>query len=62
MTVTDLARMNKISLSLASRHLKLAHDLGFLHVRKEALHKYYSLAIEPLKKLLTNYDLVLREL
>lgn len=62
MTVTELARKNNISMSLASRHLKLAHDLGFLQVRKVALSKYYSLAIEPLKQLLVNYDQVLKEL
>ncbi len=62
LTVSELASKTKMSTSLASRHLKLAHDLGFLQVRKAAPHKYYSLAIEPLKQLISNYDLVLKEL
>ncbi len=62
LTVSALASRTKMSMSLASRHLKLAHDLGFLQVRKAAPQKYYSLAIEPLKQLISNYDLVLKEL
>jgi len=62
LTVGELASQTKMSMSLASRHLKLAHDLGFLQVRKVAPQKYYSLALEPLKQLIINYDLVLKEL
>lgn len=62
LTVTELANHTKMSISLASRHLKLAHDLGFLKIRKAAPHKYYSLAIEPLKRLIADYDIALKEL
>ena len=62
LTVTELAQLTSMSISLASRHLKLAHDLGFLSVRTTAPRKYYSLTLAPLKQLITNYDLVLKEL
>ncbi|MBS3169041.1 transcriptional regulator [Candidatus Woesearchaeota archaeon] len=62
MTVSELAKLTQSSMSLVSRHLKLAHDLGFLKIRKAAQFKYYSLAVEPLKELIVNYDLVLKEL
>ncbi len=62
LTVSELASRTKMSISLASRHLKLAHDLGFLQVRKAAPQKYYSLAIVHLKQLIINYDAVLKEL
>ncbi len=62
LTVSELASRTKMSPSLASRHLKLAHDLGFLKVRKAAPQKYYSLALGHLKQLVINYDTVLKEL
>ena len=60
--VKDVAEKTGQSVSLASRHLKMLHDLGFLKVRKEFPHKYYSLAVPELKNLLEIYDKVITTL
>ncbi|NQV91421.1 helix-turn-helix transcriptional regulator [Candidatus Woesearchaeota archaeon] len=62
MTVKDIASTTKMSVSLASRHLKFLHDLGFLTVRKKSPFKYYSLKIKELKNLLELYDKVIDKL
>lgn len=59
LTVKEIAFQTKISVSLASRHLKLLYDLGFLKVRKKAPLKFYSLKIKELKGLLDVYDKVI---
>ena len=41
MTVKEVAEKTGQSVSLASRHLKLLYDLGFLNVRKEFPNKFY---------------------
>jgi DNA-binding transcriptional ArsR family regulator len=62
LTVKEIARMTKMSVSLASRHLKMLHDLGFLTVRKKFPNKFYTLKIKELKSLLENYDRVIAKL
>jgi len=59
LTVKEVAKKTGQSVSLASRHLKLLYDLGFLNVRKEFPHKFYSLKIKQLTKLLEAYDQVI---
>ena len=59
MTVKDIAESTEMSVSLASRHLKLLYDLGFLNVRKEFPNKFYSLKVKELKGLLELYDKVI---
>jgi DNA-binding transcriptional ArsR family regulator len=59
LTVKEIAEKTKISVSLASRHLKLLYDLDFLNVRKEFPYKYYSLKVKELKQLLDVYDKVI---
>ena len=59
LTVKKIAELTKQSVSLASRHLKLLYDLGFLTVRKDFPHKYYSLRIREMKQLLESYDRVI---
>ncbi len=60
MTVKDIAKQCNLSVSLASRHLQLLSDLGFLNVRKESIYKYYSLKVKELVDLLESYDRVLK--
>jgi len=62
LTVKEIAEKTSQSVSLASRHLKLLYDLGFLTVRREFPHKFYSLKIKELKQLLVIYDKVLGKL
>ena len=59
LTVKEIAEKTEMSVSLASRHLKLLYDLGFLNVKKEFPHKYYSLKIKEIKALLDVYDKVI---
>ncbi|MBT4650950.1 winged helix-turn-helix transcriptional regulator [Candidatus Woesearchaeota archaeon] len=62
MTVKEVAEKTGQSVSLASRHLKLLYDLGFLNVRKEFPNKFYSLKIKELKGLLDIYDKVISKI
>ena len=62
MTVKDIAESTEMSVSLASRHLKLLYDLGFLNVRKEFPNKFYSLKVKELKNLLELYDKVIKKI
>jgi DNA-binding transcriptional ArsR family regulator len=62
LTVKDIAEKTNQSVSLASRHLKLLHDLGFLSVKKITPYKFYSLKFKELKELLTIYDKVITKL
>ena len=62
LTVKEIAETTGMSVSLASRHLKLLYDLGFLNVKKEHPYKFYSLKISSMKGLLSNYDKVLSKL
>ena len=58
LTVKEIAAQTQMSMSLASRHLQLLSDLGFLQARKEAHHKFYSLKGKDLKELLETYEVV----
>ncbi|MBT4935210.1 winged helix-turn-helix transcriptional regulator [Candidatus Woesearchaeota archaeon] len=60
--VKDIAEKTNMSVSLTSRHLKLLYDLGFLHVRKQYPHKFYSLKIKGITSLLEIYDKVLKKI
>ena len=62
LSVKEIANNTKMSVSLASRHLKLLYDLGFLQVRKNFPNKFYSLKIKSLQDLLTNYDKIITKL
>lgn len=62
LTVKKIAELTKQSVSLASRHLKFLYDLGFLNVRKDFPHKYYSLRIKEMRQLLESYDKVIPKL
>lgn len=62
LTVKEVADLTGQSVSLASRHLKMLYDLGFLNVRKESPNKFYSLKIKELKSLLDVYDKVINKL
>ena len=62
LTVKEIAQQTQQSVSLASRHLKLLHDLGFLKLRKAYPHKFYSLKFKELKELLIVYDKVITKL
>ena len=56
LTVKEIASKTKMSVSLASRHLKLLYDLGFLTVRKKFPNKFYSVKVKELNDLLVQYD------
>ncbi len=60
--VKKIAELTKESVSLASRHLKFLYDLGFLNVRKDFPHKYYSLRIKEMRQLLESYDIVIEKI
>ncbi len=62
LTVKEIAQKTKVSVSLASRHLKLLYDLGFLNVRKTFPNKFYSLKIQEMRGLLNIYDKVLTKI
>ena len=62
LTVKEIAEKTKMSMSLASRHLKLLYDLGFLNVRKNFPNKFYSLKIKEIKPLLAIYDQVIKKI
>ncbi len=61
-TVKEISIATKMSVSLASRHLKLLYDLGFLNVRKKFPNKFYSLKVKELKNLLIKYGQILSEI
>lgn len=62
LTVKEVAEKGGMSVSLASRHLKMLYDLGFLKVRKEFPNKFYSLKVKDLKGLLDAYDKVINKI
>lgn len=61
-TVKEAAGLLGMSVSLASRHLKMLYDLGFLEVKKVFPNKFYSLKIKDLKGLLDAYDQVIEKI
>ncbi len=61
-TVKEIAQKTGMSVSLASRHLKMLHDLGFLEVRVKFPNKFYSLGVKDLKNLLDAYDKVISKI
>jgi DNA-binding transcriptional ArsR family regulator len=61
-TVKEIAEITKMSVSLASRHLKMLYDLGFLNVKIEFPYKYYSLRVKDIKQLLLVYEKVVSKL
>ncbi|MEK6938905.1 MAG: metalloregulator ArsR/SmtB family transcription factor [Nanoarchaeota archaeon] len=61
LTVKEIASKTKLSVSLASRHLQLLSDLGFLSSRREGIYRHYSLKIKEIKELLNSYDKVLKK-
>ena len=62
LTVKEIASQTQMSVSLASRHLKMLYDLGFLSVRKKFPNKFYSLKVKELKVLLEAYAEVINKL
>ncbi len=62
LTVKEIAKKTGLSVSLASRHLKLLYDLGFLSIKSKHPFKNYSLKIKELKNLLDLYDRVIKRL
>jgi len=62
LTVKEIAQKTGQSVSLASRHLKMLYDLGFLDVRTSFPHKFYSLRVKELKDLLISYTKVIKKL
>ena len=62
LTVTEISESTNMSVSLASRHLKLLYDLGFLDVRQQFPNKFYSIKIKDIKELLLSYDKVLKKI
>jgi len=62
LTVKEISEKTNMSVSLASRHLKLLYDLGFLNVRKQFPNKFYSLKIPEIISLLQEYDKVISKL
>jgi DNA-binding transcriptional ArsR family regulator len=62
LTVKDISEKTKMSVSLASRHLKLLYDLGFLKVKVSHPNKFYSLKIKEIIQLLDVYDNVIKKI
>ncbi|MBS3123541.1 ArsR family transcriptional regulator [Candidatus Woesearchaeota archaeon] len=61
LSVKELAAKTGQSVSLASRHLKFLHDLGFLKLTKQFPYKYYSLKNKELESLLEQYNQVIKK-
>jgi DNA-binding transcriptional ArsR family regulator len=61
-TVKEISELTGQSVSLASRHLKMLYDLGFLHMRRQFPNKFYSLKVRELKDLLALYDKVIKKI
>ncbi|MBR9683485.1 winged helix-turn-helix transcriptional regulator [Candidatus Woesearchaeota archaeon] len=61
-TVKEISELTGMSVSLASRHLKMLYDLGFLNVRVKFPFKFYSLKIKDIVGLLNAYDKVISKL
>ena len=61
-TVKEVSKLTGMSMSLASRHLKMLFDLGFLNVRVKFPNKFYSLKVRELEGLLQVYDKVIHKL
>jgi DNA-binding transcriptional ArsR family regulator len=49
--VGDLAEANGLSQPLASKHLRVLRDAGFVTVRVDGPRRWYSLRVEPLAEL-----------
>ena len=62
LNVKEIAEKTKMSVSLASRHLKLLYDLGFLNAKVKSPHKYYSLKVKSIIGLLEIYDQVIKKI
>ncbi len=58
-TVTEVVSYTKMSKSLASRHLKLMYDLGFLSATVQPPFKRYSLKIQRMRTMLEEYDRII---
>jgi DNA-binding transcriptional ArsR family regulator len=50
-TVNDIVALLAIHQSGVSRHLRILHDAGFVLVRPDGPHRYYSLRPEPFREL-----------
>jgi DNA-binding transcriptional ArsR family regulator len=50
-TVSDIVAALAIHQSGVSRHLRILHESGFVGVRPEGPHRYYSLRPEPFREL-----------
>ena len=62
LTVNEVASLTGITKSLASRHLKLLFEFGFLEAKVQSPFKYYSLRIKKMKILLEEYDQIIEKL
>jgi DNA-binding transcriptional ArsR family regulator len=50
-TVNDIVEALAIHQSGVSRHLRILHESGFVSVRPDGQHRYYSLRAEPFREL-----------
>ena len=50
-TVNDIVAALAIHQSGVSRHLRILHESGFVSVRPDGAHRYYSLRPEPFREL-----------
>jgi DNA-binding transcriptional ArsR family regulator len=61
-TVQEIADLVDLSLTAASKHLRLLADYGILGTEQDPPHKYYFLIMPEIKELVTLYDKIVEKM
>ena len=61
-TVQEIADLVHLSLTAASKHLRLLADYGILGMEQDPPHKYYFLIMPEIKELVDLYDKIVQKM
>ncbi len=61
-TVQEIADLVHLSLTAASKHLRLLADFGILGMEQDPPHKYYFLIMPEIKQLVDLYDKIVKKM
>ncbi len=61
-TVQEIASLVGLSLTAASKHLRLLADYGILGMEQDPPHKYYFLKMPEIKELVDVYDKIVQKM
>ncbi len=61
-TVQEIAHLVHLSLTSASKHLRLLADYGILKVNQDPPYKYYSIQMPEIKDLVKLYDEIVKKI